>query len=50
MAELFNAFNLREVTAYEERFLTDPNAAKQWGDVVNKQSPLRARMAIRHRY
>ena len=48
-SEIFNAFNLRTATAYEQRNLK-PGASTQWGDILNKQSPFRVRFGIRYRY
>lgn len=49
IAEIFNLLNLRTATAYEERDLK-PGAPTQWGDIINKLAPFRARFGLRYRY
>jgi len=49
IGEIFNLFNLRTATEYEDRFLK-PGAATQWGDIIAKQSPFRVRFGLRYRY
>ncbi len=49
IGEVFNLFNLRTATNYEERNL-EAGAATQWGEVINKQSPFRVRFGLRYRY
>ena len=49
VGEVFNAFNLRTPTKYEERNLK-PGASTQWGDILDKQSPFRVRFGMRYRY
>ena len=49
VGEIFNVFNLRTATAYEQRNLL-PGASTQWGDTIDKQSPFRVRFGLRYRY
>ena len=49
MGEVFNAFNLRTETRYEDRNLK-PGAATQWGDIIDRQNPFRVRVGMRYRY
>jgi len=49
IGEVFNMFNLRTATEYEDRYLK-PGAATQWGDIINKQDPFRVRFGLRYRY
>jgi hypothetical protein len=49
IGEIFNAFNMRTATLYEQRDLK-PGATTQWGDIINKQSPFRVRFGLRYRY
>jgi hypothetical protein len=49
VGEVFNLFNLRTATAYEERDLK-PGALTQWGDIINRQDPFRVRFGLRYRY
>jgi hypothetical protein len=49
ICDIFNLFNLRTATAYEERNLK-PGATTQWGDILDKQDPFRVRFGLRYRY
>ncbi len=49
IGEVFNLFNLRTATRYEDRNL-EAGAATQWGEVIDKQSPFRVRFGLRYRY
>jgi hypothetical protein len=49
IGEIFNVFDLRTPTRYEERLL-QAGASTQWGDVIEKQDPLRVRFGLRYRY
>jgi len=49
IGEVFNLFNLRTATRYEDRNLA-AGAATQFGDVIAKQSPFRVRFGLRYRY
>ena len=49
VGEIFNVFNLRTATSYEQRNLK-PGASTQWGDILSKQSPFRVRFGMRYRY
>ncbi|MFH1130694.1 MAG: TonB-dependent receptor [Pseudomonadota bacterium] len=49
IGEIFNLFNIRTPTRYEERNLA-LGAATQWGDVIDRQDPFRVRFSLRYRY
>ena len=49
VGEVFNVFNLRTATRYEDRALK-PGASTQWGDILNRQSPFRVKFGMRYRY
>ena len=49
IGEVFNLFNLRTATDFEERNL-EAGSTTQWGEVINKQSPFRVRFGLRYRY
>jgi len=49
IVEIFNLFDLEAATAIEQRELA-PSAPTQFGDVLARQAPLRARIGLRYRY
>ncbi|MCA9666655.1 MAG: TonB-dependent receptor [Myxococcales bacterium] len=49
IGEIFNVFNLRTATRYEERNL-EPGAPTQFGEIIDRQDPFRVRFGLRYRY
>ena len=49
IGEVFNVFNLRTASQYEERNL-EPGAPTRFGEVINRQQPFRVRFGLRYRY
>ena len=49
IGEIFNVFNLRTATSYEQRAL-EPGAPTQFGDIIDRQNPYRVRFGLRYRY
>jgi len=49
IGEVFNMFNLRTPTRYEDRDLK-PGAPTQFGDIIDRQNPFRVRFGLRYRH
>ena len=49
IGEIFNLFNLRTATRYEDRNLK-PGASTQWGDIIDRQAAFNVRFGLRYRY